>query len=310
MAIASSFMLSVSIGCMIWLALHFREERALISHRISNTSTKLSPAPGALTIESLFPTANRKKISLKTLKYDRVARALFMAGIKNEGALLWFHRIQRGLVVLPILLMLLYVISGSFTTTKAFGALLLTVSAMIVIQLFLRIARERRQKMILRQLPQFLDLIVVGAEAGLSFMSALERILNELSPRDPLTQELYLLHHEIMSGLSMADAAKRFADRCDIPDLSLFLGSVVQSDQIGVSLVGTLRTQAAEVRDKYRQRVRLRAMKIPIKILFPLLPIFMAFMLLNVSIIFFQLGQALNGGPSIDKASYEQLRKG
>jgi tight adherence protein C len=64
---------------------------------------------------------------------------------------------------------------------------------------------------------------------------------------------------------------RNLAARCDVPELSAFVLAMVQADVFGVSVANVLRVQAAEMRVKRRQLAEERAMKIPIKVLFPVL---------------------------------------
>jgi tight adherence protein C len=61
------------------------------------------------------------------------------------------------------------------------------------------------------------------------------------------------------------------ADRTDVKDLKSFVRAIVQADKYGISIGRVLRTQADELRTKRRQRAEEKAMKIPVKILFPLI---------------------------------------
>jgi tight adherence protein C len=64
---------------------------------------------------------------------------------------------------------------------------------------------------------------------------------------------------------------RNLAARCDVPELSAFVLAMVQADVFGVSVAGVLRIQAGEMRVKRRQLAEERAMKVPIKVLFPVL---------------------------------------
>jgi tight adherence protein C len=64
---------------------------------------------------------------------------------------------------------------------------------------------------------------------------------------------------------------RNLAARCDVPELSAFVLAMVQADVFGVSVANVLRIQAGEMRVKRRQLAEERAMKVPIKVLFPVL---------------------------------------
>ena len=61
------------------------------------------------------------------------------------------------------------------------------------------------------------------------------------------------------------------ADRTAAPDLRSFVRAIVQADVYGIAIAGVLRTQAKQMRIKRRQRAEEKAMKLPIKVLVPLM---------------------------------------
>jgi tight adherence protein C len=76
---------------------------------------------------------------------------------------------------------------------------------------------------------------------------------------------------EVQLGRGRNEAMRNLAARCAVPELSTFVLAMVQADVFGVSVANVLRVQAAEMRVKRRQLAEERAMKIPIKVLFPVL---------------------------------------
>jgi len=59
------------------------------------------------------------------------------------------------------------------------------------------------------------------------------------------------------------------AERVDAPELSNFVRAVVQAEQLGISLGRILRVQAADTRLRRQAAAEEKAMKAPIKMLFP-----------------------------------------
>jgi tight adherence protein C len=72
-------------------------------------------------------------------------------------------------------------------------------------------------------------------------------------------------------GMSRREAYLALADRTGAPDLRRFVNAILQADRYGISISAVLRTQASEMRRKRRQRAEEQAMKIPVKVLFPLM---------------------------------------
>jgi len=70
-------------------------------------------------------------------------------------------------------------------------------------------------------------------------------------------------------GESRPEALKKLAERVPVPELAAFVRAIVQADQLGISLGRILRVQAADTRLRRQQAAEERAMKAPIKMLFP-----------------------------------------
>lgn len=127
----------------------------------------------------------------------------------------------------------------------------------------------RERKFILsRQLPDILDLMTVSVESGLSFDSAMAKVAEKGS--NELSKEFGKVVSEIQMGLTRRQALKNMVDRCDTDDVRVFLSSVIQAEQLGVSIGKVLRIQSAQVRTKRRQRAEELAMKAPIKMIIPI----------------------------------------
>src|SRR5215204_838599 len=122
-------------------------------------------------------------------------------------------------------------------------------------------AKGRREK-IRADLPDALDLLAVSVEAGLGFDGAIAKLTEHME--GPLAEEFGLT-----LGESRADALKRMSERVDAPELSSFTRAIIQADQLGTSLGRILRVQAADTRMRRQAAAEERAMKAPIKMLFP-----------------------------------------
>jgi tight adherence protein C len=127
-------------------------------------------------------------------------------------------------------------------------------------------ARTRRER-VRGQLPDALDLLAVSVEAGLGFDGAIAKLTEHME--GPLTEEFGLTLSEIRIGESRQDALKRLSDRVGVPEVASFTRSIIQADQLGTSLSRILRVQAADTRLRRQAAAEEKAMKAPIKMLFP-----------------------------------------
>jgi tight adherence protein C len=126
-----------------------------------------------------------------------------------------------------------------------------------------------RRASIFHDLPDALDLMVIGMEAGITFDGAVQVVTQHLD--SPLSQELSRTLAEMELGLSRHDALQNLKRRVDVPELTTVVVSLLQADALGMSVSRVLRVQAEEMRAKRRQWAREKAGKLPVKILFPLI---------------------------------------
>jgi tight adherence protein C len=127
-------------------------------------------------------------------------------------------------------------------------------------------ARSRKDRL-RAELPDALDLMAVSVEAGMGFDGAISKLTEHMA--GPLSDEFALTLSEIRIGESRQDALKKLADRTGTPELSSFVRSIIQADQLGISLGRILRVQATDSRLKRQAAAEEKAMKAPIKMLFP-----------------------------------------
>jgi tight adherence protein C len=127
---------------------------------------------------------------------------------------------------------------------------------------------DKRQKQIQLQLPDFLDQITVGVEAGLGLDAAMAR--TSKSNTGPLAEEFRRTLQHVQAGLSRGEALRGLANRNKVVELRQFVASILQAEQFGIPMAQVLRVQAGEQRRKRRQRAEEKAMKLPVKVLFPL----------------------------------------
>jgi tight adherence protein C len=125
--------------------------------------------------------------------------------------------------------------------------------ALVAPEIVLNSRASDRQTAIQRALADTLDQMTIAVEAGLG-----------------LAEELVRAVQDISIGRSRRDAYKALELRTSSEDLRRFVRAVSQADQYGISIADVLRVQASEMRVKRRQRAEAQALKVPVKIVFPL----------------------------------------
>jgi tight adherence protein C len=126
----------------------------------------------------------------------------------------------------------------------------------------------RRKTEILRAMPDGLDMLNICVGAGLGFDAALSRVGERWNTA--LADEFNRVVAEIRLGKSRRQALLDLADRTDVSEMENFVATIVQADQLGVSIAKVLRTQAEQMRIIRRQRAEELARQATIKLLFPL----------------------------------------
>jgi tight adherence protein C len=214
--------------------------------KLTRIGTRL---PGAASPEVL-----RKRIAAAGLE-GKISEQTFLA-LKSglTGGTFLFGLILAGLGLVPTILGLGLGFAG--------GAI-----CFIAPDYYLSMKTRRRREDINISLPEILDLLTVSVEAGLGFDSAVAKISERM--RGPLIEEMKVFLHEMRMGESRAGALKSLSDRLELPSVVSFTRSIIQADQLGISLARVLRVQAHDLRNKRQMAAEEKAMKAPIKMLFP-----------------------------------------
>jgi tight adherence protein C len=215
---------------------------APMSGRIANAVLRLSPKTSV------------EAVSLKLITAGMTLSPQTFLSIKGSAALggLLFGFILGGLGGAGI----------AFLFAIAFA-----VGGWVVPEYIVSARAKARRETIRAALPDALDLLAVSVEAGLGFDASITKITEHMD--GPLSKEFALMLGEIRVGEGRSDALKKMEQRVGAPELSSFVRSIIQADQLGISLGRILRVQAADTRLRRQAAAEERAMKAPIKMLFP-----------------------------------------
>jgi tight adherence protein C len=163
---------------------------------------------------------------------------------------------------------------------------------------WLRRRVRQRKHDIVRALPDALDMMTIGVEAGLAFESAMLRVGDRWD--NALTREFRRTVAEMRMGTPRNEALQRMVERTGVLDLNTFVAVLIQSSQLGVSVAEVLHAQADQMRVKRRQRAEERGRQAGIKMIFPLalciLPATMIVILGPTIPIFIEMFATLSGG--------------
>jgi tight adherence protein C len=217
-------------------------------------------APAAVKLAAI-PLKLNPKLSIET-----IAARLLAAGLAQRMTPPTFLAIKGGATVGGGLLALTLAAAAS----PALGLVLVPMLAAVGFMLPDMVLSSRikgRREAVRGDLPDALDILAVSVEAGLGFDGAITKLTEHM--KGALVEEFGLLLSEIRMGESRQTALKNMATRVGAPELSAFVRAIVQADQLGISLGRILRVQAADSRLRRQAAAEEKAMKAPIKMLFP-----------------------------------------
>jgi tight adherence protein C len=284
------------------LATQTQQERQRFVKRVSNygiqQETIVKPAEESLKARVAEPVIEKfaklvLRVNPKTT-IDGVAYKLVSAGVSRRISPTTFLALKG---ICPIVFGLLAIAVASsmsplmtFAMVAGFGAL-----GFIGPDYIVNSKIKSRQEKIRAQLPDALDLLAVSVEAGLGFDSAVSKLTESLE--GPLIDEFNLTLSEIRVGEARPEALRKLSERAQVSELSAFTRALIQADTLGISLGRILRVQAADTRERRQSLAEERAMKAPIKMLFPtVLFIFPSMFIVTIGPAFLSLTGLFGGG--------------
>jgi tight adherence protein C len=133
-----------------------------------------------------------------------------------------------------------------------------------------RIARRRDEHR--AGFPDFMDLLVVCADSGLSMEAALGRVGRELADSYPsLSTNIHMSTLEIRAGRTTTEALEHLGDRLGLEEARSFATLIQQSEELGSSITDALRVYSDDMRHKRLSRAEEKAYSLPVKLSLPMM---------------------------------------
>lgn len=219
-------------------------------------------------------TIRKSLASLTDGKADTLQNELIRAGFFNKDAAMVYHVFTLiSAIALPGIF---YAVSSLYELKFSFGMQLMLYLCMMLLgfiipKLYLGSCQKKLQQECWNGFPDFMDLMVIAAESGVTPRSAIDRISQELSHIYPyLGANLHYVSLELRAGKPLHEAIENFARRVGIKEI-LSLGSLLeQSETLGTSLTNALRVYSDEMRDKRVAAAEEKAYALPVKLTIPL----------------------------------------
>jgi tight adherence protein C len=210
----------------------------------------------------------------KESERSKLQHSLVSAGFFGPNSALWFQAARLSLLVgLPLIAHLSLAASDyELSASSKLGALACLAGIGFLLPGRYLASRQKSMRQECRDgFPDFMDLMVVCAEAGLSPRAAIDRISREIAHSYPfLGANLYLMSLELRAGSTLSEAVDNLARRTGVDEV-MNLGSLLyQTEQLGTSLTEALRIYSDEMRSKRLSGAEEKAHALPVKLTLPL----------------------------------------
>lgn len=209
---------------------------------------------------------------------------LIHAGYRRESALSIFQGARVILAIGLPAVVLLTPYGWSLPQNKLLVVLLVAATIGYVLpESWVSRKAKARQHALSIGLPDALDLMVVCVEAGLGINAALARIASEFGKSNPImSSEFQMVNLETRAGKSTTEALRGLSDRTGVSAVGSLVSMLIQTERFGTSLADTLRVHADAMRTERLQRAEELAGKAPLKMMFPMVLIFVATMIVSI----------------------------
>ncbi|SDP47416.1 tight adherence protein C [Klenkia soli] len=266
--LGASFAVALPFAAAVYLLAGTSRRPLAIAHRNLTRGLSTSTPTGG----SLESRGNGATAFLRTITPEREARRarrLLQAAGYPAGMTMTRVLAAKPLLVVVVGLLALAVVDAYPGPLVVLLGLAATVGSYWLPDAILDGRGKERQAKLTQELPDVLDEMTIAVEAGLGFEAALAWVANHGT--GVLAEEFRRTLADINVGRPRRAAYEALVARAKIDDLRRFVAAVNQADSYGIAMADVLRVQAAEMRMKRRQRAEERAMKVPVKVSFPLM---------------------------------------
>lgn len=213
--------------------------------------------------------------ALDTGQPDALEAKLFRAGFHQQSAPAFYAVIRIGSVALGFVLayfILSRVLPPQLPAFLPFaGAFLFGLACIVIPSIALDRFENAQKQRYRRGFPDFMDMMLTCADAGMSLEASVERVSNELAgTHKVLGIQLAIMTLQMRAGKPLRDALRELADRIGIDEARSLAVLFRQSEELGTSLTEALRVYSDEMRTQRILRAEEKANALPVKMVLPL----------------------------------------
>lgn len=190
------------------------------------------------------------------------------AGIKISAQDYIYSQILKVLIVAILVFIGCSIINIEMSKIILFD--IISIYAVLIINRFSVSSKiTSRKKEMYSQFPNVLDLLYVSVSAGLGFDQSIGYIVSK--SEGALIDEFAKVQRATNLGKPRKEALMEFSERCNSQEISTFVVSVTQADELGTSMQSVLKIQSESIRKAHKQKVEEEAQKLSVKILIPMI---------------------------------------
>ncbi|TCN32661.1 type II secretion system F family protein [Sinorhizobium americanum] len=199
---------------------------------------------------------------------------LIRAGYFSANAVTTFQAI-RAIVCIGMMVLTVWAFNRFFPETTRMMTLLVGMFAagtsFILVNIYIDRRGDAKEREYRRLFPDFMDMLIVCLDAGMSLEAAANRVAREfVSKRKDFGLHLSIMMLEVRGGRRLREALANLAARLRIDEARALAVLFRQSEELGTSVTQTLRVYSKEMRDLRIVRAEEKANALPIKMLLPL----------------------------------------
>jgi len=271
----TAFALTCGVVFLVLYLVGSRKNRrdARLEELLRKAETAPPPAAGGNLVRTTLATLGTSLVPIGAGHRSRLEARLIHAGVYGPHARLVFLGVKLLLMVLPLVLGSVLSFVGLIPLRYGlYCGAILSVLGIVGPSFWLLRKKARRQASLRRSLPDFLDVLVVCLEGGLSLPAAFSRVTDELQSAYPLlATELRIVQREVQLGVALDLALRHFGDRADLEEIHSLATVIGQTERFGGGVAKALRIYAEEFRDERLLNAEEMAVQAATKIVFPTL---------------------------------------
>jgi len=263
--------LIVSLGVILYV-----QKRRDIARNIGTATSRRQQVDDD--IDKMLGTGNEQIRYYLDVVQNESANSLRMrlvrAGFFTKRALFNFNIIRTAIAAATFVLTQIALTASMPQFSSAVLSVLAMTAAGVVFILSSAVLEHlgrRRSREFRKLFPDFMDLLLVCADAGLSINASIDRVTREFLLTTPdFGIQLSIINLEIRAGRPLHEALKNFSKRIGVEEANTLAVLFRQSEELGSSVSKTLRVFAREMRQMRLVRAEEKANALPVKMLFPM----------------------------------------